>query len=187
MAPWRNLWHLLAGLAFPVASYFLPRPLILAGLGAVTAAFLLGEALRFLRPGINRWFLGHLAFILKEKEARWLTGSTYFLLGSLLALGLFPQEAAAAALIYTAVADPAAALVGGRWGRLRVWGKTAEGSLAFLASALAVGALLTGAGLAFPVAAAGAGVAAAVELLPLPLDDNLAVPLASAGVMAWLL
>ncbi|MBI4297460.1 MAG: hypothetical protein HY676_02890 [Chloroflexi bacterium] len=185
--PWRHLWHLLAGLAFPVASYFLPRPLILFGLGAVTLAFLLGEGLRRWRPRVNRFFLTHLSFILKENERRSLTGATYFLIGSLAALALLPQEAAAAALIYTAVADPAAAVVGQCWGRHRLWEKSLEGSLAFLGVALALGAALGRSGLPFPVAGMGAAVATAIELLPLPLDDNLSVPLASAGAMSWLL
>ncbi len=184
----RHSWHVLAGLGFPVASYFMPRVLLLSGLGAVTLAFLLGEGLRMWRPNINRYFLSRFSFVLKESESRNLTGSTYFLLGSLLTLLLFPQQAAAAALIYTAVADPAAAVVGRRWGRRRLKsGKSLEGSLAFLATALAVGVILGPTGLPFRAAAAGAVVATLVEVLPIRLDDNLSVPLASAAIMAWLL
>ncbi len=100
--------------------------------------------------------------------------------------------------IYAAVAvlglgDPMAALVGRRWGRVKLLhGRTLEGSLAFVVA----GTLAAFAALAFlqgllPVhaaliAACAATAGALAELLVRRVDDNFAIPLA-AGLVAWLL
>jgi dolichol kinase len=66
--------------------------------------------------------------------------------------------------------------VGKRYGRWRTsWGKSWEGFAAGLSVDLAVGLLLPG--ISLPGALLGAFVAATIEFLPLPLDDNLRVTL----------
>jgi dolichol kinase len=85
--------------------------------------------------------------------------------------------------------DPMAAIVGRRWGRIRLLhGRSLEGSAAFLV----VGTLAATIGLAaigfeagpatlFAVALGGAAAGTIGELLSLRVDDNFSVPLASAG------
>ncbi|MBI4215819.1 MAG: hypothetical protein HY687_00255 [Chloroflexi bacterium] len=186
----RNLWHLLAGLVPPLMALFLPLPFTLTVMGALTALFLGGEALRFLVPGLNRWLMASFSFVVKEKEAAAVTGSTYFVASGFLTLFIFPTAVAIPALLFAAVADPAAAAVGQRWGRRRAFSKTLEGSLAFLLVATAVALLAWGRlGLGLLPALLGAVVATLAELLPHGIDDNLAVPLASGLAMAlasWL-
>ncbi|MFQ5934659.1 MAG: glycerol-3-phosphate acyltransferase, partial [Dehalococcoidia bacterium] len=61
-------------------------------------------------------------------------------------------------------------------------------SLAFVVACLLVGGVVVGVGGALPFSAVflGAVAGALVELLSLPPDDNLTVPLAAGGVMAAL-
>lgn len=100
---------------------------------------------------------------------------------------------AVVALGVLGLADPAAALVGRRWGRTRIaQNRSLQGSLAFfftgaVASWAALLAFHPGTGLGSSlVIAAGASLAGATaELLSTKLDDNFTVPLASA-VGAWL-
>ena len=193
----RHLFHLVAGSALPLAALLFPRSVVLTLAGATTALFATGDALRLASPAVNRWFLSSFHGLLKPGERRRVTGATYLAAASLATLILFEPPVAALALFFVAFGDPAAALVGSRYGRFRLsmpgpWAlkgqqaKSLEGALAFLAVALAVAALLRGAGvygLYWP-AAVGALVAAFVELLPFPIDDNVSVPLASATVMA---
>ena len=89
-------------------------------------------------------------------------------------------------VLVVAVGDPAAALIGSRCPGPRVWGKSPLGILAFVAASLAVWAILAGAGYgAWSWAVLiTAVIAAVVEFLPLPLDDNLTVPLIAGGFMA---
>lgn len=89
------------------------------------------------------------------------------------------------ALLFVAVGDPAAALVGTRFPGPRFWGKSPSGGVAFVAAALAVWAVLCAFGFgqwswAIIVGAVGA---ALVELAPLLVDDNLTVPLIAGAVM----
>ena len=79
-----------------------------------------------------------------------------------------------------------ATAVGERFGRTKiVGGKSLEGTLAFFAAAVMSGVLLslTALPLPFGLLLAGAVVAAAVEVLPLPLNDNLTIPVISGGAM----
>ena len=77
-------------------------------------------------------------------------------------------------MLYNGLGDATAALVGKRYGHWRTrWGKSWEGFAAGLAVDLAVGLAVPG--ISLSGALAGAVVAATIEFLPLPLDDNLRV------------
>ena len=74
-----------------------------------------------------------------------------------------------------------AALVGRAIGRVRIFGKTLEGSLACLVSCLIIGWLIPE--LTWQMTVVGALMATLIELLPIPLDDNLRIPLAAGFAM----
>ena len=103
-----------------------------------------------------------------------------------------PSFASAAALAVLGVGDPAAGLVGRRWGRRQLaGGRTLEGTLAFALfgslAAFAVLLLWHGAApmpalIAVSVAAGAAG--AVAEAASVRIDDNLSVPLAAAVAAA---
>lgn len=98
---------------------------------------------------------------------------------------LFDKYVAITALLFLAVGDLAAAVVGERVGRRKIFGKTLEGSLACLMTCLAIGMLLAKLGLISPlVIIVGAMAATLVEVLPLHINDNLTMPLDGSGAMA---
>ena len=138
--------------------------------------------------GLNDWFMSQTSVLLKKSEANRVLGSTYMAAASLLVFLFFDKELAILALMYIAVGDPLAGVVGKRYGRLKIGNKSVEGTIAFAVGAGAVGCALIAAGLDVPywVALGGAGVGALVELLPSPVDDNLTVPPVS-GVAMWAL
>ena len=115
-------------------------------------------------------------------------GSTYMAAASLIVFLFFDKELAILALLYIAVGDPLAGVVGKRYGRVKIGSKSVEGTMAFAVGAGAVGCGMVAGGLEVPywVALGGAGVGALVELFPSPLDDNLTVPPMSATLM-WAL
>ncbi len=129
-----------------------------------------------------RWF----SVLLKPAEVRRVTGATFMLVGALACLLLFGSQAAGLAVLFLALGDPAAALVGVRAKGPRVWGKSPVGTAAFVVVALAGAAVARWLGLATwrPALVVAAMVAAAVELLPLPVDDNLVIPLVTAFVLS---
>ena len=195
----RRLFHLTAASLLPLAALLFPQPAAV-GLAATAAALLLlWEAARRRISPLNRWFLDRFPGLFKPEEQRGVTGATYLAVASVVALILFSSTVAALALLFVAVADPAAALIGTCYGRHRLLlptpsrlrkssAKSLEGSLAFLAAALGVALLLRAVGVygvLWP-AALGALTATVVELAPLPADDNFTVPLTSGALMALL-
>jgi dolichol kinase len=175
-----------ASVAVPLGVWLAPRGVALAVLGAAAALAVAVEvARRVVRP-VRLAFLRGTRRLLRPHERRGVAGATWMVLAYLAATLLFPRPVAVAAMLFNALGDAAAALVGKRWGRRRTaWGKSAEGLAAGLgvnaAAALAVAALSP----SLPVSAAliGAMVAAVVEFAPLPLDDNLRVTLAGGAAI----
>jgi dolichol kinase len=153
-------------------------------LAAVFVAIVI-DVVRIQERWVGTWFRRFFGRMLREHERHNLLGSTYLLLAALLALEIFPRPVAAAALGFTVLGDAFAALAGRAYGRTKLFGrKSLEGSAAGLAVCLAWAAYVAAGGhLPWPVAIAGAVVASLVELLPIPLDDNLAVTLAAGYVM----
>jgi dolichol kinase len=134
--------------------------------------------------GFFRRFFGEL---IREHEQFNLLGSTYLVIAGLLAVEIFPQRVAAAALGYTILGDGMAALVGKGWGRRRIFNKTLEGALGGLAACLVWAAFLGATGmLPWGMLLTGALVASLVELLPIPLDDNLGITLFAGYAMKLL-
>ncbi|MBM3941451.1 MAG: hypothetical protein FJ316_00720 [SAR202 cluster bacterium] len=186
---WRRLFHATAGSVIPVAAIFAPKVPLLAAVGALCAVLLLVDVVRFRWPVVNQAFMRWLAPLLKAEEDSRITGATYMTIASLLALLLFHKPVAVAALLFLSLGDPAAALIGRRAGpRFRLLGKSPAGTLAFVVVALGVAVALIQLGEVQPHwgLAVGAAVAGLVELMPLPVDDNLSVPL-SAGALMQLL
>jgi dolichol kinase len=159
---------------------------MLALFAAVVGAVAL-DLLRIHDHRVTRFFRKFLGEIIREHERFNLLGSTYLLIAALIAVAAFPQPLAAAALGFAVLGDGLAAMVGKAWGRTRVFNKTIEGALGCLVGCLAWSLFLAGAGFVpLSVAVAGAFVATLVEILPIPLDDNLGIPLFAGFAMRLL-
>lgn len=186
--PWqRRLFHAVAGSILPVVAFFVSEPLPAILAGALALVGLALDLLRFRVAGINRLFLRHLRLLLKSKEDSRITGATYLLIGSCITFVLFDPMVAIAALLFLSLGDPAAAIVGQSAGGPRFFGKSPVGTLAFIVVASLVAAVLVFVGGTQVKSAlfAGAVVAAVVEILPLPVDDNLTIPLAAGAVIQY--
>ena len=153
---------------------------------AVCGAILI-DLLRIHEHRARRWFREFFGHMLRPHEHWGLLGSTYLLLAALLAIEIFGREVAAAAIGFTVVGDAFAALGGRAYGRTRIFGKSLEGFATGLVACLAWAAYLALVGhLPWSVAVAGAVAASLVELLPIPLDDNLGMTLAAGYAMTLL-
>lgn len=125
-----------------------------------------------------------------EKRAG-LMGASYVLIGASLCIAIFPKAIAIASLAVMSVADTAAALIGKKWGRRPLMGKTVEGFIAcalFSLLVLAITGLLLQPDTVFYRAVIPAALAAAAgELFStrLRVDDNLIIPLA-CGIVLWI-
>ena len=185
----RRLFHIVAGSLFPLLALVVPQWIIILLAATGTGVSIILEVSRRRSRRVNDWFTSRFSVLLKESESSQTLGSTYLLAATLLAFLLFDRNVAVLALLFLAVGDPLAALVGERYGRARIRKKSVEGSLAFMAGAALVGWVLIAGGLDISlwVVMSGAAVAALVELLSLPPDDNITVPLVAGAVMTPLI
>lgn len=178
----RKLVHL-ASLSIPIGIQVVGKDICLKILFFLTVLFLSIEILRMVHRPTSKIFYTLFGPILRRKERFTLTGSTTLLMSSLVCVFIFPRHVAVAALCFLIVGDTMAALVGKTYGRIKVFRKTIEGSLACLATCVivvfVVPDLKTAAGLI------GAMVATVVELLPIPLDDNFLIPILSGAAMLY--
>ena len=182
----RGVIHVSLGFAFVIALLLFSKLIVVLAIVVLTVAFLSLEFARFRLPNLRQWINRHLALFIRREEDSRLMGASYFLIGSLITVAAFPREIASLAIVFLALGDPVATAVG-RWrGRVRLWDKTVEGNLACLVVCLVAGGL-TASILEKPqfvVAIVGAVFASLFQALPLPLNDNLTMPVGGALSMA---
>jgi dolichol kinase len=147
--------------------------------------FLALDVLRIHEPRLRNIFYRVFGDIVREHEKTMLLGATSLVIASLLTVYCFQKNIAVAALLYLAIGDSMAALIGKTYGRTHLFGKTLEGSLACFASCVFIGLLVPG--LPPDVVIAGALVATLFELLPIPIDDNFRIPLSAGFIMQVLM
>jgi len=154
---------------------------------ALTLIAIAIDVVRIHEDRTRRFFIQFFGGLIREHERFNLLGSTYLLIAALLAVEMFPQRVAAAALGFTILGDGVAALVGRGWGRTRFFRKSFEGAAGGLTACIGWAAFLAATGaLPLNVVLVGALVASLVELLPIPLDDNLAITLFAGYAMKLL-
>jgi dolichol kinase len=145
---------------------------VLAG-GALLACAI--DVLRLLSPSF-RSGIERILPVFRPHESRCLSGATWLAMGYALAAQL-PWFAARSGILVGGLADPAASLVGGRWGRGTGTAKTTVGSAALFVVAFSV---LAASGVPVLAASVSAVAATLVERIAGPVDDNLIVPTAAA-------
>lgn len=182
----RKLYHLLGGLGLLSLYYQFGRVQALWTYTILAGVVLVVELVRLRSPSFNELAFRRFGAFLRTSERSTLTGTVPYILGIGLSLLLYRTEIATAAVCFLACGDVAATTIGERYGKTKISGKKSlEGTAAFFLAALAAGALLVplGSHLPYGLITAGAAIAAAVELLPLPFNDNLVIPLAAGGAM----
>lgn len=186
----RNVFHVGSALGSLLLVETVLTPAWMLIIACSAAAFAWScELGKRLSPGIDRvtWLvlgrMGHPHERVRINSATWF--STALLLLALTRSHLV----AAIGLVVLGLADPAAGLIGRRWGRIKlVHGRTLEGTMAFVLAG-GIGALATvliwhpelGWPLALAISAAAVLPAALAELFASRIDDNLLVPVAGAA------
>jgi dolichol kinase len=183
----RSAFHAMTGIfALGLIQVTTPTQLRVIAVGSALGCWLL-EITRRRSEKINAacmWVLGRFAHPHERYEVN---SSTWYASALAIMALAFPARSNSVAVIVLGFADPVAALVGRRFGRIRFQsGRSLEGSLAFAV----VGALTAWAALRFcyPAESLGASVLAAAcgavagalaELLS-PTDDNFSIPVAAS-------
>lgn len=191
-----RLWRVFirpAAMAFPLLGLFLNRLSLLILVGSVLALSFLADVARLTVKKAQQLSTQELLAgvkIYKQAEARQVSSITIFLLGVFLSFLLFRQEIAIACTGFLIFGDMMAKIIGISYGKRLMFAgnqKTLEGFLGFWSASVSVSYFLWLAGvLPIGIGLVGALVAAAVESLPLSVNDNLSVPIISGSIMSLL-
>lgn len=186
----RSLFHAAAGLAAVAAIALLHDRRWLIAIALPWACFAwTSELLRRRYRGANLRLMRVLGPIAHPHEWHKVNSATWFVTALLLLATLSPPRSAALGCAVLALGDPAAAIVGRRWGRLKIaQNRTLEGALAFVAvgtlASLAVLQVVSGASASHLLLALTAGVVGALtELYSGRVDDNLSIPVVTAAAV----
>ncbi len=185
----RKLYHLLGGLALVSLYYVIGRDRALLFYAALFVVVLILDLIRLKLPPVNRFIHDRFQNFIRVSEKRKITGTASYILGIGLSFYFYRSDIATLAVCFLAFGDVAATTVGERYGKTKIGKKSLEGSIAFVAAAISGGMLLSLAGIPvmYGLVVTGALIAAGVELIPLPVNDNLLIPLISGGAMSLIL
>jgi dolichol kinase len=179
----RKIVHLTT-LVVPVGYAVTSEKTVILFLVPFFLALLLVDLIRHFHPGMaslfRKYFFGR---VLREEEEPTFMGSTYFIFSTILTILLFPKSIALTSILILILSDTAAALVGKWVGRIRIFGKTLEGSIAFFLTSLFIVWIYPNLNrFSGSLAALGATL---IEILPVRLNDNLSIPLVAGAIMFY--
>jgi dolichol kinase len=126
---------------------------------------------------------------IRRHELTQLNGATYLLIGCMITSLLYSKEVVIAACVYVIVGDTFATIVGKNISSPKLFKqKTLLGSVGFMIGASMAGLVfyLFTRFMPVPTILLGALIATILEALPLPLDDNFYVPIATGLIMSFL-
>lgn len=151
------------------------------------------DLLRYYHQPLREWFYKTFGWLLRQHETderqKRLNGATFVLLSATISILVFPKIIVITCFSILIICDIAAALIGRRFGKRKLFGKSLEGSLAFFISGLFVISLtpkLSNRIEEYIIGFIGVFVGTIVEALPFKIDDNLSIPL-SVGIVLWAL
>ena len=151
-----------------------------------TALFILADYFRKKSKIIKKLFIIFFNKMLREHELKGqFTGATWVMISASVTILVFPKYIAIISLIFMSIGDTFAALIGRKFGKLKIYDKSFEGFLGGLIACLVAAYCYDP--LPFYISGFGALAAMLFETLPLPLDDNFRIPIGSAIIMTILL
>ena len=177
----RRIVHAITGTVIFVAvtQLDLSKSLTITGLSVLFLILLASDLVRLRVPHLNILFFRFFQILVSPRESQNIASSTWYILGALIAIVLFPISAALSGILVLAWADPTASYLGRRWGKRSFLGGTLVGTTAFLVVAVLILSVRHPLTIAIPSAC----LITLVERLAWPLDDNLVLAPACAGIL----
>ncbi|MFP4528074.1 MAG: diacylglycerol/polyprenol kinase family protein [Candidatus Kapaibacterium sp.] len=185
--------HLIS-LSIPVGYAIFDRETALYILIPLTILFLTVDISRRHNEYVARMLYKYFGNIFRPHEMTdgfVLNGASWVLLSAVMTILIFPKIIAVTAFTILIISDICAALIGRKWGRTPLFGKSVEGTMAFIISAIlviiAIG-LMTAAPMSYYITGIIASIIGGIVEAgskSLDVDDNLSIPV-SVGLVMWL-
>lgn len=190
----RKFYHFLMGMVcFSLYAFVLRKDqavLLLVGLGG---ALVIGDLIRLRFASVNTIALRVFGGLMRREELKSISGNSFYVLGLLTIVLFFSKPVVLLSVLFLAIGDPTAAIVGTLYGKHKLVGKKSlEGAGANLV-------LSTGAAFLFGLfylqlepqkalvlAILGGVTSMFAELCPAPVDDNFSIPVLSAVTLSLL-
>lgn len=189
----RKLWHFLGVMLIIVLFNLLTRTQSIIAITFFASLFICVDVFRLNNPKVNKFATGVMKPFMRESERNSIAGTTYLLSAAFIIILFFPAKIVTLSLLFLAIADPVASMVGFYKGKDKlINNKSLQGSLAaffccFLISYFFYFKYNIMTERIFLVAVISALIGALSELIPIgKLDDNFTLPVMSA-VSLWFL
>ncbi|EPZ51303.1 phosphatidate cytidylyltransferase-like protein [Bacteriovorax sp. BAL6_X] len=187
----RRIFHFSMGLiAGMIYKHFLTHAQAVHILGVATCVFYILEQIRINYPENRLMKLGS-RYLLRAEEQLKESASMPYLMGLLLTILTFPKTITLVAVFTLAVCDPLSAIIGIRFGKTKLKdNRSLEGTLAFLIATVVIHLMVLLSVYEFNIRIAlvticSSLVVTAVDFMDFKIDDNLTIPLSTAGAL-WL-
>lgn len=187
----RKFYHMVMGLVcFCLYAFFLNKEQALFLLIFLGGGFIVLDALRFKNSKINVMAIKVFGKIMRREELKNISANSYYILGLLIITLFFPKNIVLLSVLFLAFGDPIAAIVGTKFGQTKIFAKKSlEGTVAnFILSTILTFSLMNLYLHKDPFTALGAGILGGLissisELLPIPVNDNLTIPVISSVLL----
>ncbi len=197
---WRNLFHAGMGISGAFVYEFLTvtQMATLLTLGSLLAIYVFLDQIRRIDPRFNEIVYGKIFGLIARPREQYQTPSgIWYVVGLIIAVAIADKTHAQLASLVLGVADPAASLIGKKWGKRKIFrDRSWVGTLAFTIVGFVAASVFLFSFRSWTVstvlltACIAALSGAVAEMLGGDhLDDNLAIPLgvsASLTLMAWI-
>ena len=134
---------------------------------------------------VSTFFTNWLEFMMRDKEKKGdVTGATWVFVGALFTILLVPDPFNIMSLLFLSFGDTFAAIIGIKFPYIKLGRKTLSGSIAGFFACLTIG-LIFDFSIAYEIIILGAFMAMFIEILPLPINDNVSIPIFSGLSMYY--
>ena len=164
--------------------FFLDQNDVLLIVGIGTILIVVFDFLRIYTKQVQRIYNFLFKEVTRDFESHRLTGASYVMIGALIVLSIFESRICIPALLIMSFSDSAAAIIGKKYGKTKIFNKTLEGSLAFLLTSFVI-VIFFIPDIDFTFSIIAIIASTIVELMPKSnLDDNLLIPIVSAFIIS---
>ncbi len=188
----RKFYHFLMGMiCFSLYAFVLDRTQALMVLGSIGGVLVAFDLIRLRYGAVNDVALRLFGGLMRREELQSISGNSFYVIGLLVAVLFFPKNLVLLSVLFLAIGDPAAAVVGSLYGKHKIVGKKSlEGAIANFVLTGVASFLFAHFYLTLPLTfslcmfAIGGTVSVIAELFPAPIDDNFSIPVLSVVLLS---